>query len=292
MTIRFRSAAPRPTTDLRLLRARDRALLRLINRSKAATNDQLADLTRAHIRKIQHRTRLLWQAGYLERSNLPPADRGGSPIVYRLSPTARVRLGYHDRRAAGVAELQHRLDTLETIRSLARPRHDTRYPIQGWLSEELASGLPGPRVQPDSLAIVQLHSGSAVFCLEVDEGTQHAPVIRRKLTAYRHALERRPGWLLLFVVPSAARRSWLVRQAAVEPTLGAWAAGWVCELPPVAASGLDAPAWSLSATHDSRPLRALAIDRRPRRCPTPVGSRAWLQLLASGGGEDLDEALQ
>lgn len=292
MTIRFQPAAPRLITDLRLLPARDRAILRLINRSKAATNDQLSDLIRVHIRKIQHRTRLLWRVGYLERSNLPPADRGGSPIVYRLTPTARARLGYHDRRAAGVAELQHRLDTLETVRSLARPRHDTRHPVQAWLSEELCRGLPGLRAQPDSLVIVELGNGSAVFCLEVDEGTQHAPVIRRKLTAYREALVRRPGWFLLFVVPSAARRSWLVRQAAAEPTLRGWASGWVCELPSVAATGLDAPAWPLSANHVSEPLRALATDWRHRRCPSPVGSPAWLQLLATGGGEDLDEALQ
>lgn len=292
MTTRFRAAVPRLVTDLRLLTGRDRALLRLINRSKAAMSDQLADLTRAHLRKVQHRTRLLWQAGYLERSNLPPAERGGSPIVYRLSPTARLRLGYHDRRAAGIAELQHRLDTVQTVCALARPRSDADDPVQGWLTESMAGGLLGARAQPDSLVVVQLSRGSAVLCLEIDEATQHAPVIRWKLLAYREALERRPGWLLVFVVPSAARRSWLLRQVTVEPALRGWSRGWVCELPEVAATGLDAAVWSLGAAHDRRPLHTLATDRLPRRCPTPVGSRAWLELLATGGGEDLSEALR
>ena len=37
--------------------------------------------------------------------------------------------------------------------------------------------------------------------------------------------------------------------------------------------------------------RALFADARQRGCPTPVGSPAWVELLGSGGGEDLDEAL-
>ncbi len=292
MTTRFRAAAPRLVTDLRLLTGRDRALLRLLNRSKAAMNDQLADLTRSHLRKVQHRTRLLWQAGYLERTNLPPAERGGSPIVYRLSPMARLRLGYRDRRVAGIAELQHRLDTVQTVCALARPHGHTEHPVHGWLTESMVAGLLGSRAQPDSLVVLQLSLGSAVLSLEVDEATQHAPVIRRKLLAYREALERRPGWLLLFVVPSAARRSWLLRQVTVEPALRGWSRGWVCELAHLAVAGLDAPAWSLGADHAREPLHTLASDRLPRRCPTPVGSRAWLELLATGGGEDLDEALR
>jgi hypothetical protein len=43
---------------------------------------------------------------------------------------------------------------------------------------------------------------------------------------------------------------------------------------------------------ERRPLRSLLDDPRPRRCPTPVGSDAWVQLLGSGGGEHLDEALR
>jgi hypothetical protein len=33
-------------------------------------------------------------------------------------------------------------------------------------------------------------------------------------------------------------------------------------------------------------------DPRPRRSSTPVGSDAWIELLGSGGGEELDEVLR
>ncbi|MHB8892590.1 MAG: hypothetical protein ACYC65_11160 [Candidatus Limnocylindrales bacterium] len=38
-------------------------------------------------------------------------------------------------------------------------------------------------------------------------------------------------------------------------------------------------------------LDAVLRDPRPRRCPTPVGSDAWIELLAFGGAEDTAEAL-
>jgi hypothetical protein len=38
-------------------------------------------------------------------------------------------------------------------------------------------------------------------------------------------------------------------------------------------------------------LGSIVSDPRSRRCATPIGSDAWLELLAFGGGEDLGEAL-
>jgi len=266
--------------------------MRLVNRSKAASTLQLAGISRAHLRKIQQRTRLLWRAGYLERTTLPPPYRGGSPLAYRLSPAARRRLGYRDRRTAGIAELQHRLDTLEAVCALARPHATTPHPVQAWLTESMARGQLGDAAQPDSLVVVQLPSGSAVLCLEIDEATQHAPVIRHKLLAYRKALGGRRGWHLLFVVPSEARRLWLLRQASADPALSGWVKGWVCELPFLSADGFDAPMRSLCEFGAARPLRTLVTDPASRRCPTPVGSPAWLNLLSTGGGEDFDEALR
>lgn len=291
MSIRFQSATRPQPSDLRLLQVRDRALLRLVNRGKGATTWQLARLSRAHRRKIQQRTRLLWLAGYLERTALPTPYRGGSPLAYRLSPAARQRLGYRDRRTAGIAELQHRLDTVETVCALSGPDGDAEYPVQAWLAEPMAHGRLGSRVQPDSIVMIQLASGSAVLCVETDEATQHWPVIRGKLGAYREALSQRAGWHVLFVVPSAARRSWLLRQAR-GPALSGWSKGWVCELGLLTSHALDTPVWALGSAEAPRPLRSLVVDRLPRRCPTPVGSRAWLDLLGSGGGEDFGEALR
>ena len=31
---------------------------------------------------------------------------------------------------------------------------------------------------------------------------------------------------------------------------------------------------------------------QPRRCPTPVGTDAWLQVLGLGGNEEVSEALR
>jgi hypothetical protein len=291
VTTRFQSAARPHPSDLRLLQIRDRALLRLVNRGKGATTSQLARLSRTHRRKIQQRTRLLWLAGYLERTALPIPYRGGSPLAYRLSPAARHRLGYRDRRTAGIAELQHRLDTVETVAALSGPDGDVEYPVQAWLAEPMARGRLGSRVHPDSIVVIQLAGGSAVLCLETDEATQHWPVIRGKLGGYREALNQRSGWHLLFVVPSAARRSWLLRQARESAPTGS-PRGWVCELALLTDHALDAPVWALGAAEAPVPLRSLIVDRRPRRCSTPVGGPAWLDLLGSGGGEDFSEAVR
>ena len=39
-------------------------------------------------------------------------------------------------------------------------------------------------------------------------------------------------------------------------------------------------------------LGALLVDPTTRRCPTPVGTDAWLRVLGYFGLEDLDEALR
>lgn len=292
MSIRFRLVARAERVDLRALLIRDHALLRLVNRSKAATTPQLAELARAHLRKAQQRTRLLWRVGYLEQATLPPASRGRSPLAHRLTRAGRRRLGYHDRRVAGIQELQHRLDTVQAVCALARPSPDTPYPVQAWLTESMAQGELALAARPDSVVALQLPAGSAVICLETNEATQHAPVIRRKLLTYRADLVNRAGWHLLFVVPSEERRRWLQRQARAERGLQGWAKGWVVELRVLDEQGLEAPIRRLCVAADPVSLRALANDPRPRRCPTPVGSSAWLHLLGTGGGEDFGEALR
>jgi hypothetical protein len=39
-------------------------------------------------------------------------------------------------------------------------------------------------------------------------------------------------------------------------------------------------------------LGNLVRDPTPRRCPTPVGTDAWLEVLGYGCAEETDEALQ
>ncbi|MBA3688504.1 MAG: hypothetical protein H0W81_06720 [Chloroflexi bacterium] len=182
MSTRFRTY-PRPSAPgPRSLTTRDRALLRILNRSKAATCGQLSELTRAHLRKIQQRTRGLWQAGYLERTALAPPASGRSPNAYRLAAPARRRLGYHDRRVAGINELQHRLDTVEAVCALARPCGPDRYPLQAWLTESMAAGLLGPAPLPDSILVLQLATATRMGTSKTSSTTLDARLRRLMLS--------------------------------------------------------------------------------------------------------------
>lgn len=131
----------------------------------------------------------------------------------------------------------------------------------------------------------------AVLCLEIDEGTEHAPQIRAKLAAYNRVLPDRAGWHLLFLVPTADRLAWLRRVGRSEADRLAGRL-WAIVLGDVDALGLRAPLAPISGSNTSNPLGSLLRDPRPRRCATPVGSDAWVTLLGSGGGEDLDETLR
>jgi hypothetical protein len=292
MSPRFQTPVTRLLVDPRRLPIRDRALLRILNRTKAATTADLSELTRSHLRKVQHRLRALWSCGLLERTTASPPARGSSPLTYRLAPAARQRLGYRDRQRLGVEQLQHRLDTVATAAALSRPwSAGMQYPMQAWLTETMARGLIGREPAPDSIVAIQLESGSGVLCLETDEGTQHRPVIRRKLLAYARALAVRPGWHLLVVAPSAVRLGWLI-DAAGTPAPGLAHRAWIVELAAVRRDGLRAIAAPIGWRGTASDLASLLTDRNNRRTRTPVASRAWVVLLGSGGGESLEEALR
>jgi hypothetical protein len=51
--------------------------------------------------------------------------------------------------------------------------------------------------------------------------------------------------------------------------------------------GASAEVVSIGESLPPRPLRALATDPKARRTPYPVGSQAWIQLLADDGLEDI-----
>lgn len=145
--------------------------------------------------------------------------------------------------------------------------------------------------RPDSIVALQTTDGSGVLCLEIDEATEHAPQIRSKPPAYERMLPSRPGWHVMFVVPTNDRLAWLRR---VGHSQAATIHGrvWAVVLGDLDAAGIDAPVVSVGRAGERQLLRLLFDDPRPRRCPTPVASDAWVQLLGSGGGEDLDEALR
>ena len=275
--------------DLGLLDIRDRACLRLLRRIEVATPDQLAVLVYPSRRTAFRHLRRLWQLGLLERAPLPPI-RGGIPVAYRLTRRGMNRLGYIDRRLGGLAHLRHALDTVTAACALVRPRSDRPepQPVQLWLPESTATDAGVEPARPDGIVVLQVDGSSGVLCLEADEATEHAPQIRSKLATYERVLADRAGWHVVFVVPTAARLSWLRRVGQARLVGGAW--GVV--LADLESVGLDASLLPLHRGGQPRALCAVLDDPRPRRSPTPVGSAAWIELLGSGGGEELDEVLR
>jgi Replication-relaxation len=273
--------------DLGLLDVRDRACLRLLNRVEVATPTQLAVLIYPSRRTSFRHLQRLWHLGLVDRAPILPI-RGGIPIAYRLSRRGMNQLGYTDRRLGGIGRLRHQLDVVASVCALVRSEPDL---VQAWLPESITADAGLEPAHPDSVVALQGAGGSAVLCLEIDEGTEHAPQIRAKLATYSRVLPDRPGWRVLFAVPTADRLAWLRRAARSEAALLTGRL-WAVVLGDLEALGLNAPVTPLGGSRTSAPLWSLLNDPRPRRCPTPVGSNAWVTLLGSGGGEDLDEALR
>ena len=251
MSVVFRESAERAllsSLDVGLLSVRDRACLRLLYRAGVATADQLATLIFPSRRTALRRLRRLWQLGLLERAPLAP-ERGGIPVVYRLSRRGSKRLGYVDTRTGGVSRVRHTLDIVDAVCALVRSAPGS---VQLWLTEPMTDGVLPADVRPDSVVVVQLGGGSAVLCLEIDEATEHSPTIRARLGAYERALAGRDGWHLVWVVPTEERLGWLRRVAR----------------------------W------DQRPgLERLLVGPRPRRAPRgwAEGANAARRLERRGG---------
>lgn len=161
--------------------------------------------------------------------------------------------------------------------------------VQLWLPESIvADALPNSPV-PDTIVVLDARTGSGVVCLEIDESTQHVAPIRDKLRAYQLAIGGRPGWHALFVVPSSARRGWLFRVARACDLSGL--SLFVVTADDLHRRGIAAELASAAGPARTPTLRVLLSDDRPRRSATPVETRAWLDLLGSGGGEERGELL-
>lgn len=281
--------------EVALLPLRDRACLRILYRYDVATTAQLTALVYRRRQKAQAQLQKLYRYHLLDRTTLPPLARGGAPLVFRLSRHARRRLGYValTRGEAGT-QLRHSLNVVEAVLALARPHpvSGDMHPVQAWLSPDMSAGILD-RIQPDALLAVKLATGSGVLALEIDEATEHAGVIDTKLVNYGWALAKRPGWHLLFVVPHATRLHWLRRRLASAKGRSPGLADkpWAVTLEAIRADGFEAIATPLEPGAMSRPLAAVLTDTRTRRLATPVGSDAWLRLLALGGVEDFDTVL-
>jgi Replication-relaxation len=272
----------RTHVDVSLLTASDRACLRLLERSRICTASQLANLIYPSIRTALRRTRKLWLNSLITRESLP-AERGGIPVAYRLSESGRRRLHLNAYRSPGLVTIRHALDGVELVASLVN--HDPGL-VQLWRSESQIPELDG--VKPDQLVVIDTGVASAWILVEVDESTERPPVIRERLNAYAKLFEEhRVGWHLLWVVNSPERLARL-RQIAGPLKLAALADRcWGVPIGEVSDAGASAHVLAVGASLPPRPLRAIATDPKARRTEYPVGSAAWMRLLANGGIEDV-----
>lgn len=292
MATAFRTASNADALDIRLLRYRDRAVVRILDRAEAATPRQLATLAYDNLRTAQERLLVLWRAGLLERASIPPPARGGVELAYRLSRRAQRRLGDYSRRARGSNRLGHTLDIVETVCALVTAHGDARIasPVQAWLTEATARAYLGGPPYPDSVVVLADGERSAVLCLEIDRATQRLAAIEGKLAAYRSLLDDYPDWQLVFVVPTANRARWL-RGAADGADERVAARAWVTSLTSLRSGHLAARLIGLEASARQTTIAALLAPGAARRSGAPVGSGAWLRLLGEGGIEALDDVL-
>jgi hypothetical protein len=293
----FASAAAldrRTAMDPGLLRYRDRACLRLLYRCDVATTAQLTTLVYRRRQTARERLSALYRAGYLDRAVLPPSTRGGAPLAFRVSAKARRRLGYLSltRFRAGI-QLRHSLNVVETVCALVRATPPSGEPlVQLWFPEYLAADLLHG-VYPDSVVTLQAPSGSAVLCLEIDEGTEHGPQLRDKLASYSSALGGRSGWHVVFVAPSRERVDFLTRVARRSGGYsGVLARAWALVLGELTSAGPGTTLAPPFAGGRRLAIGDLVTDPAPRRCPTPAGTDTWLHILGTGGAEETEEALR
>jgi hypothetical protein len=293
----FASAAPldrRVIVDPGLLRYRDRACLRILYRCDVATTAQLTTLVYRRRQTAQERLSALHELGYLDRAVLPPTTRGGAPLAFRVSAKGRRRLHYDSltRFRAGT-QLRHSLNVVETVCALVRSTpHDLEPLVQLWLPEHNAADLLAG-VYPDSVVALQTRSGSTVLCLEIDEGTEHGPQIRDKLARYGDALDGRNEWQVVFVAPSRERVDFLARVARRDGGYpGVAGRAWALVLAELGRDGLEAVLAPLFVGGRRQVLAGVAAHPTARRCPTPVGTDAWLRVLGDGAAEEADEALR
>jgi hypothetical protein len=282
MRAAFRTVEPGNAIDLDpdLLPIADRALLRLLARHGSVTPAELGQLVYADLRRAQEYVLRLYRGGLLERAPLSRQTPGRADLAYRLSPLGHQRLGTR-RVTAPPSYVRHSIDTARAICALNRTEDRERPPVQLWFTDTMTGDILGRFVRPDSIVVVTMDAGSAVLALEIDEGTEHIRTIRSKLAAYRRPLSLRPSWHLLIVVPGPLRADWMVRQA-VAVDLGE--RSWVVTHADLARDSLDCVLRPLDPRLPPSPIRSLLQPPR-RLLPAPVGSRAWLELLAVGGGE-------
>ena len=291
---RPRAVRPRRRTlDIGLLGLADRAALRLLHRILITIPDQLSTLVYSSRRTAYRHLARLARLDLVEVVPLPPR-RGGVPFAYRLTGKALRRLGYDEARISGFAHMRHALDCVEAVCALVRAARTEQVPtsVELWLPESIAGDAGLLPARPDGVVVLQ--RGKALG--------SRLPGDRRSLGA-RAADPRQARHLGDRLRGSTGARAPVRRADREPPRLAApqrrtpdgalpskvdRSASWQATS---TSAGLEAPVSPVGWRGERAPLAALIAEPRSRRSGTPVGSAAWVELLGSGGGEDVDRVL-
>jgi hypothetical protein len=189
--------------------------------------------------------------------------------------------------------MRHALDCVEAVCALVRAARTEQVPtsVELWLPESIAGDAGLLPARPDGVVVLQRARLSAVVCLEIDEASEHAPQIRAKLDTWATVFAARPELILLFIVPTESRLTWLRRNAAAGRRSALEGRSFGVVAGDLDSAGFQAPVAPVGWRGERAPLDALIAEPRSRRSGTPVGSAAWVELLGSGGGEDVDRVL-
>ncbi len=207
-------------------------------------------------------------------------------MAYRLSESGRRRLHLNPYRSPSLVTVRHQLDGVEFVTGIHRQERGL---VQLWWPESMIPNL-GDAIHPDQLVIIDTGEASALFLVEVDESTERPPVIRERLNAYAKMFAvRHAGWYLIWVVNSPARLARLRQIAAPMEIANLTGRCWGVPIGEVSKLGGSAQVVTIGENRSPTTLRSLATDPKSRRTPYPVGSDAWIQLLADDGLEDVRE---
>ena len=163
--------------------------------------------------------------------------------------------------------------------------------VELWLPESIAGDAGLLPARPDGVVVLQRARLSAVLCLEIDEASEHAPQIRAKLDTWATVFATRPELVLLFVVPTESRLTWLRRNAGSGRRHALEGRSFGVVAGDLASAGFQAPVAPVGWRVERAPLATFIAEPRSRLSGTPVGSATWVELLGSGGGEDVDRVL-
>jgi hypothetical protein len=289
---RPRAVRPRRRAlDIGLLGLADRAALRLLHRILITIPDQLSTLVYSSRRTAYRHLARLARLDLVEVVPLPPR-RGGVPFAYRLTGKALRRLGYTRRGSAASPTC--------VMRSIRSKRSAPSFALPGLSRCQRRSNCGFRSRSPGTRVSFRL--GRTVSSYSSEPGSRQSFVWRstkRRSTRRRSAPSSTPGR------PSSRFDRSSCSCSSCRPRAASLGCAAMPELEGALPSKVDRsaswPATSPPPVWKRRPYPSAGVanagpghaHRRAagRRSGTPVGSAAWVELLGSGGGEDVDRVL-